>query len=255
MRNIAIVASNTLREILRDRVLYGLLLLVFTLVLFSLLIGDLSFAQQEKIITDFGLVAVDFGCCMLAIFVGSSLVFRELEKQTILLLISKPVKRSAFIVGKFIGLGIVLIIVDVGVSAFLSLICYRYGTVNWTPFVISQVGILLESLLLLAFALFFGTFARPTMTAIFTFFVWILGHGMNDLHYFSGRSTSGLTKVVGAGVSRVFPNLEYFNFREAVVYNDPIGAHLITRGLVVWAAWFAILLISTIWIFDRRDFI
>lgn len=255
MNNVGIVASNTVREILRDRILYGLLLLAVSLVLVSIMMGTLSFAQQEKIITDLGLVAVEFSCCMLAIFVGSSLVFREIEKQTILLLISKPVKRSSFILGKFVGLGTVLIIVDAAISIFLSVICYFYGEVHWLPFFVSQAGILLESLLLLAFALFFGTFARPTLTAIFTFFMWVLGHGMNDLNFFSSKSPSEFTKWFGAAFTRVFPNLEYFDFREAVIYNDPITSHMIGRGVVVWAAWFAILLICTIWIFDRRDFI
>src|SRR4051812_46376293 len=113
MRPVWVVAKNTLREILRDRVLYGLFILAIFLVIISLFLGDLSFAEQERIITDFGLVAVQLGCCMLAIFVGSSLVWRELEKQTVLLLISKPVKRSHFLVGKFLGLSMVLVIVDV----------------------------------------------------------------------------------------------------------------------------------------------
>src|ERR1700722_1799171 len=121
MRTIFVVAKNTVKEIVRDRVLYGLVLFAAFLVIVGLLLGELSYDEQERIITDLGLVGVEIGCCMLAVFVGSSLVWREIEKQTVLLLISKPVKRSYFLAGKFLGLCIVLILVDVLVSLFLAL--------------------------------------------------------------------------------------------------------------------------------------
>lgn len=255
MRVVLVVARNTIKEIIRDRILYGLVLLAAILVLVGLLLGGLSFDEQARIITDLGLVGVEIGCCMLAIFVGSSLVWREIEKQTVLLLISKPMRRSQFLLGKFIGLGAVLVLVDVLISLFLAIMCRIYGEVHWHQFFISQVGILLESLLLLSISLFFGVFCRPALTILFSLSIWIVGHGINDLHYFSDKSRNGTLKVVGLAFSRVFPNLDYFNFKEAVVYGDPIGGFLMTRAFGIFVAWFIILLVSSIWIFNKRDFI
>jgi ABC-type transport system involved in multi-copper enzyme maturation permease subunit len=255
MKSIWIVAQNTLKEIIRDRILYGLIIFAGFLVVAGLLLGELSYAEQERVMTDLGLVGVEFGCCMLAIFVGSSLVWRELEKQTVLLLISKPVKRSHFLIGKFLGLGMVLVLVDVMISIFLAVMCKIYGQVHWPQFILCQGGILLESLFLLSVTLFFGVFSRPVLTSIFALSIWFLGHGINDLHFFSEKSKNPILKTMGLAVAQVFPNLEYFNFKEAVIYGDPITGFSIQRAVAIWAAWFVILLISSIWIFDRRDFI
>lgn len=255
MRVVSVVAFNTIKEIIRDRVLYGLVILAGLLVLTGLLLGGLSYDEQARIITDMGLVAVELGCCMLAVFVGSSLVWREIEKQTVLLLISKPLSRAQFLIGKFLGLTLVLILVDVVISVFLAIMCKFFGQVYWYQFCVSQIGILLESLLLLSVSLFFGVFCRPALTIVFTLCVWLVGHGVNDLHYFSEKNRTPFLKVMGLGISRVFPNLNYFNFREAVIYGDPISSFMITRAFGIWFAWFVILLVGSIWIFNKRDFI
>ena len=121
------------------------------------------------------------------------------------------------------GLCLVLILVDILVSLFLGVMCKIYGQVHWPQFFVCQFAILLESLLLLSATLFFGVFCRPALTTLFSLSVWVLGHGINDLHYFSEKSQNPYLKNLGLGVARVFPNLEYFNFKEAVVYGDPIN--------------------------------
>jgi Cu-processing system permease protein len=254
MKLILVVAGNTMKEILRDRVLYGLVLFAVGLVAASLLLGELSLFEQSRIITDFGLVAAQLGCGMLAIFIGSSLVWREMEKQTILTLLSKPVSRSVFILGKFLGLACVILLVDILISTFLALVCSSYGEVNWSQFVIAEAGVFAESLFLLSSALFFGVFCRPVMTTLFTLSVWLVGHGVNDLHYFSEKSKNQILKTLGLGVSKIFPNLENFNFKEAALYGDQIATQTLIQVGSIWMAWLAVLLIASIWIFEKRDF-
>ncbi|MDZ4677826.1 MAG: ABC transporter permease subunit [Oligoflexia bacterium] len=249
-----LVASNTMREILRDRILYGLILFAIGVVALSVFLGELSLFEQSRIITDFGLVAAQLGCGTLAIFIGSSLVWREIEKQTILTLLSKPVSRSTFIIGKFLGLSCVILLVDVLVSLFLAFICSQYGQVFWTQFIISAFGVFAESLFLLSTAIFFGVFCRPVLTTLFTLSVWLVGHGVNDLHYFSEKSKNVVLKNFGLGFSRIFPNLENFNFKEAVLYGDAITNQTLLNVSSLWLAWIAILLVVSIWIFEKRDF-
>jgi Cu-processing system permease protein len=254
MRTSAIVAINTVKEIIRDRVLYGLVVFAVLLVFVSLLLGGLSFDEQARIVTDLGLVAVQLGCGMLAVFVGSSLVYREIEKQTVLTLLSKPVSRSSFLLGKFMGLGIVIVLVDLLISGFLALVCVYFGAVHWNQFLVSSLGVLLESLFLLSVSLFFGVFCRPILTTIFTLSVWLVGHGISDMHFFSEKSQSPVLRQLGTILARSFPNLDYFNFKEAVVYGDIIAVGSIHRALILWFAWFLILLVTSIWIFEKRDF-
>lgn len=249
-----VVAQNTIKEILRDRILYGLLIFAFFMVLLSILLGNLSFSEQARIVTNMGLVAAQLGCGMLATFIGSSVVWRELEKQTVLTLLSKPVSRTSFILGKFLGLGTVILTVDILVSGFLGLICLNFGQVDWIAFVWAQVGVLLESFLLVAMALFFGVFCRPTLTTIFTLSFWIIGHTVGDIAYFSSKSESSFTQSLGGIISRIFPDLSVFNFREAVVYGDSIPFQSILGAFQLFTGWVLILGVATIWIFRKRDF-
>jgi Cu-processing system permease protein len=250
-----VIASNTAREIFRDRILYGLLIFAVLLIFMSLLLGELSFSEQARIITDMGLVAAELGCGMLAIFIGSSLVWRELERQTVLTLLSKPVKRTEFLIGKFLGLAWVLLIVDILISLFLAMICLFFGKLNLGPFIVSELGVLAESLLLLSMTLFFGVFCRPILTTLFTLCMWLLGHGTDDLYFFANKSHNTVLHYIGIFASRVIPNLNAFTFKEAVVYGDVIPQVDIIKALILWIAWSAILLISASLIFKKRDFI
>ena len=144
MRSIFSVAANTFKELIRDRILYSLLFFALALVLLSYFLGFLSFAEQERIITNMGLFATNIGCTFLAIFLGSSLVFREIDKQTILTLLSKPLSRSRFIIGKFLGLSAILILLNGVLSLIMILICHSYSFFTFKNFAASQMGIFME---------------------------------------------------------------------------------------------------------------
>ncbi|MCC6277470.1 MAG: ABC transporter permease [Oligoflexia bacterium] len=248
------IAVNTAKEILRDRVLYGLVLFALGLLGVSVLLGSLSFAEQARIVTDFGLVAAQLGCGMLAIFVGGSLVWKEMERQTILTILSKPLSRTQFILGKFFGMAAILLLVDILISTFLAALCVAMGTFNPQQLFISQLGVMAESLLLLAIVVFLGVFVRPILTTIFALSLWLIGHGVNDIWYFSQKSQSDLLKFVGKWFSKVFPNLEYFNFKAAVVHGEVISSQAVLSAFCIWGAWTLILLIGALWVFENRDF-
>src|SRR4051812_6925954 len=99
-----VIAKNTFREIIRDRILYGLHIFAILLIGFSLVLGELSFAEQTRISINFGLAGIHLSAITLSIFIGSSLVAKEIEKQTILTLLARPVSRLQFLVGKYLGL-------------------------------------------------------------------------------------------------------------------------------------------------------
>jgi Cu-processing system permease protein len=254
MKKTFIIAFNTSREIFRDRVLYALVVLAVLLVLASLVLGELSFAEQSKIITDMGVMASELGCCMLAIFVGSSLVWREIEKQTVLTLLSKPVSRTQFLMGKFLGLAFVLLVVDILISLFLVGICIFFGKLNFTPFIFTQIGILEESFILLAMTLFFGVFCRPILTTVFTLCVWVLGHTVDDLYFFSSKSKDPIFNHLGRFIAKILPNFNSLTFKEAVTYGDVIPTSQVVNGLLLFILWSSVLLLAASLIFRRRDF-
>lgn len=254
MRAISAILTNTATEIMRDKILYGLFIFAAALVLLSLLLGGLSFAEQARIITNLGLVAGQLGCSLIAIFIGGSLVWKEIEKQTVLVLLSKPVTRTEFLLGKFLGLALVIFVVNFLIAGMVAVVCAIFSKVTWQPFLMAQVGILLESWILLGLGIFFGTFSRPIITTFATFSLWVIGHFLENLAYFSERSTSLFGQKIGIFLSKALPDLEVFNFKAAAVYGDPLMVHEISKPFVVFALWTALLLISSSWIFSKRDF-
>ena len=110
MRAVRSVAVAVFRESVRDRVFYNLVLFAVLLVGASILIGQLTAGQDVKIIKDLGLAATSLFGLFIAIFVGINLVSKEVERRSIYPLLAKPVRRSEFIVGKYVGLLLTLLV-------------------------------------------------------------------------------------------------------------------------------------------------
>lgn len=254
MRSIWIIAANTFREIIRDRILYGIFVFAVLLIGLSLALGELSFAEQARITTGFGLVAIQLSAVILAIFLGSTLVSKEIEKKTIMTLLVRPITRLQFLLGKALG----LILLQVTVMTALALVLVGiYQGINvdiQVEFLFALHGVFLESLVLLGLAMFFSIFATPMMVIAFALGVFVIGHWLDSLVYFSGKSESGLMPTFTSILTKVIPNLEKFNWRAAVIYNDSVAASTIGWATVYALAWFGILILAAGFIFRKRDF-
>src|SRR5216110_3828258 len=115
------IARNAFREAVRDRVLYNLVLFVLLLTGGAVFLGELSAAQEEKIIVDMGLSAMLLFGVFIAIFVGVGLVYKEIERRTLYAILSKPIGRGQFLVGKYLGLCLTLLVNVAIMGAGLSL--------------------------------------------------------------------------------------------------------------------------------------
>jgi Cu-processing system permease protein len=255
MRAIWIISQNTFREIMRDRILYGIVIFALLLIGLSLALGELSFAEQARISADFGFTGMQLGASILAIFLGSTLVSREVERNTILTLLARPITRTGFVVGKFFGLAQVVSTIVLGLGAVLvAVVWYLQLDINLT-FAVALWGIFLEALILISLALFFGSFARPIMTVIFTTSFFLIGHWLNSLKFFADKSTSESFKLIGKAIVAALPNLEALNWRSAPIYNAAVPPLEIARSTGYAVAWIVFLLTLTSLIFRRRDFV
>lgn len=253
MRPVLIIAKNTFREIVRDRILYGILVGAVLLILLSLALGQLSFAEQTRIAANFGFTAIHIGAVIVSIFVGSTLVAREIDKKTILTLFVRPISRQQFLVGKAFGLMAVNIVCVLALSLVLMGILLFMNLPVTMAFWVGVYGILLEACVLLSVALFFGSFASPMFSVSFTVGAFLMGHWVESLKFFANRSTSEEFKMFGKAVSLVIPNFEFFNWRTLFIYSDPIPWQGVIEGAVYMAAYFIIFVTSASLILGRRD--
>lgn len=254
MRAIWIIAANTYREIIRDRILYGIFVAGILLIGLSLAMGRLSFSEQVRITTSFGLSAIQLGAAILSIFLGSTLVTKEIEKKTIMTLLVRPITRLQFLLGKALGL-LLLQVTSMTALALVLLGIFNFIGVESQPqLFIALHGVLLEAIVLLGLAMFFSIFATPMMVVAFTVGLFLIGHWLDSLEYFTKKDLGSFMHMVGAAVPKLVPNLEYYNWRSAVIYSDPVPMSEVLNASLQSGAWFIVLTLLAAFIFGRRDF-
>ena len=266
MRAISHIAVNVFRESVRDRVPYNLVLFAVILIGSSYLIGQLTAGQDVKIIKDLGLAATSVFGLFIAIFIGIGLVSKEVERRSIYALISKPISRPQFVVGKYAGL-VLTLAVNVAVMTAALFVVLAYMTYTATPeFRASWEApgpdpallkaiflIFLELMLVTAIALFFSTFSSPILSASFTFGLYVAGHFNADLRNFENVVDSRAAVWLARGLYHVLPDLAAFDIKTQVVHALPVSPGYLTATTVYAAAYITALLLAAALIFSRRD--
>jgi Cu-processing system permease protein len=255
MRAILIISFNTFREIIRDRILYGLIIFALLLIGLSLALGQLSFEENARITMDFGFASIHMSSVILSIFVGSTLVAREIEKKTIMTLLARSITRLQFLVGKCLGLILVTLTVILGLTAVLILVLSMMGYTPNGNFYFALWGILLEAIVLLATTLFFGMVSKPMLAASFALGVFLIGHWIDSLNFFAKKSESQAFMLVERFFSYAIPNLERFNWRSLVHENVIVSSRELSLASLYALIWIVILVTASSLIFRRRDFV
>ncbi len=248
------IARNTFREAIRNRILYSLLFFAVLFIGGSSLLSQLTVGEYEKVIVDMGLAAVSVFGVLIAIFVGIGLVNREIERKTIYTLASKPVSRGTIVVGKFLGLAMVLglLVALMGVALLVTLLINGIP-VQPTLAVALALG-LVELLLVTAFAVLYSTFSGPTVASFFSLSTYVIGHLVSDIRDFGAAADSFFVNELSAALYWALPNLDNFNVRTEVVHGVPLGLdHLaaVTGYGLLYAA--VVVGVATV-VFRYRDF-
>jgi Cu-processing system permease protein len=267
VKSILTVAWNAYRESVRDKILYNLALFAIALILFSLLLGEWSVVARENVIKDFTLSVMSLVGLLMAVFVGIGLIQKELQRKTVLTLLAKPLPRWHFIVGKYLGLLVVLAINLAGMTLCFFFVLLYAGSFPDKSLLLAIYLIYMEMAVIVAVALLFSAFSTPMLSALFTLGVYVAGHLSGDiLNHIAfvqkygdrlpgGQSASIAMERVARAVYYLIPNLENFNISSRVVYHLPLGPHYVLfttlHGLCFIAAY---LLIACLW-FNKRDFI
>ena len=249
------IAKNTFREAIRDRVLYNLVLFVLLIVASAILLGDLTDGQEARTIVNIGLNAMLLFGAFIAIFVGVSLVSKEIEKRTVYGLFAKPVRRSEFIIGKYLGLCLTVLvnIVIMGVGVSLALLYVGdsgKGISIWGGIFL----IFLELAILTAVAIVFSTFSTPALSALFTFSIFIIGHLSSSLRDLAnGLHLTAATYILSV-IYYLFPNLANYSFRTEAANGMFPNSAMFLGGTLYAVFYVMILLIIATFVFSRRNF-
>ncbi len=248
------IAVNTFRESARNKMFY---LLVFFGVLFALssrLVSFLTLGDAMKVLKDTGLAAINFFCVLIAIFTGINLVYKEVEKKTVLAILSKPVRRDEFILGKFLGLALTMLAALAAMAAiFFAFILLNGGGFDWRILLYFAM-LFLELLVIIAVSLLFSAFTTPILAFIFTVSLYLIGHVMWTYNEFKALLRAPAMKVLSEILYYLLPNLDKFNIKNEVVLGTAPGAATILYTVLYGAVYTAALLALAVLIFRRREF-
>jgi ABC-type transport system involved in multi-copper enzyme maturation permease subunit len=267
VRAISWIAVNVFKESVRDRVPYNLAIFAVLLIASSYLIGQLTAGQDVKIIKDLGLAATAVFGLFIAIFIGIGLVSKEVERRSIYALLSKPISRPQFIVGKYAGLVLTLAVnVAVMTAALYLVLAYMTYTESvefrsaWDapgvdPRMLVAIALIFVQLMIVtAVALFFSTFSTPLLSAALTFGIYVAGHFNADLKNFDRIVQSRPAVWLARGVYHLIPDFSAFDVKTEVVHGLRVPAGYLASTTAYGLLYVGVLLVVSVVIFSRRDF-
>ena len=267
MRALGWIAVNGFRESVRDKVLYSLVVFAILLIGASYILGQLTAGQDLKIMKDLGLSSIAIFGLFMAVFIGVSLVSKEVERRSIYGLLSKPVRRHEIVLGKFAGLTLTLAVnIAIMTVALYAVLAYvgsgeseiarqaQEAPVLDPAILKAAVLILVQLMIVTATALFFSTFSTPILSAGLTFGIYVAGYFSQDLRNFDQVVGSKAAQMLARGLSYVLPNLAPFDVTSQVVHGLPVTAGYMAVTIAYGLVYMAILLILGVMAFSRRDF-
>lgn len=252
---IKVIALNTFKEAVRDRILYLLLFFAAVSILFSRVLALLTVGDRTKIVKDVGLASISLFGALMAILIGTGLVYKEIEKRTIFTLISKPIRRHEFLLGKFFGLALTLFVMLLSMSViFLALVFFQTWTIEWRMLA-AIFFIFVELILLTAVAILFSCFSTPILSSLFALSFYLIGHFSWSLETLIKKARPGAARTFLQVLYTILPDLENFSLKTEVVHGLPISASHMLYSTAYGIVYSAFILALAILIFRKRDFI
>ena len=231
------IGRVTLLEIIRDKILYNIIVFAALLMALGFLAARLSFLQPDRVILDFGLSAVNLCCSALAILAGASMLGREFERRTLYVALAHPISRSQFVFGKFLGLAQVILLnwALLAAAYFVILGFASFGgfTSNFSPALgWALILILAQSWVLASISILLSSFSTTSLSIIMTIGFYLVGNNISQIRLVASRVRSPVGAWMLNALSAVLPNLENFNLGTSVTYGLPVSAALLAYSVL-----------------------
>lgn len=252
---ISAITLNTFREAVRDRVLYNLVIFVLLLVASAPLFGAISIDIERLVLVNVGLSSISFFGVVIAILIGVGLVSKEIEKKTLYTILSRPVRRWEFIVGKYLGLMLTLVVnaalMTAGFYVALFVTAHKLEMSD-ARLLLAVYFIVLMLLMMTALTLLFSSFSTPIFAAVFSFALFMIGSFADDLRNFAAAA-HGAFHWIAMGMAYLTPNFTALNVISQVAHDQPIAASVVGFNTVYALLYSAAVTCAAVLIFERRN--
>jgi ABC-type transport system involved in multi-copper enzyme maturation permease subunit len=275
VKKVTVIARNTFREAIRDRILYLILVFAVLVIVTTKALGWISVEHDQQIILDLSLLAISLFCVIIAVFVGTGLIYKEMDKRTIYTILSKPVDRWQFVLGKYLGLAftvcLIAFLMELFLLGYLAVLGYLPEEANVRRMLLYSLLLIHgEILITTAVAIALSLVTSPVLSAVLTLVIWLAGNASQEIMNLSGTMANlaadsgsamfGALEWITRGIYCITPHLNYFSeFKAYAVWPDPAKLAEITAlavgGRLLYAVAYTVLLLClSVLIFRRRSF-
>lgn len=247
------IALNTFKEIVRNRFLYLIVFFAFVFIIFSLALGRLTIGESEKVIVDFWIAMIEIFGLIGVLFVGSQLLFKEVEGKTIFLILSKPIARKDFILWKYFWFSTVIILLfAMQAVVFLWVLFLQWISLDFL-ILWSLVFTLFKLLILLAIVFFLSSFTNPMLTIFLSLMIYIIAHSFSLILVMFGRMGEMLFYTIQA-IQLLFPPLEALNVKDVIGSFEVLPLSYFLFNTFYTLTYIGVLIFLTVLIFSRKNF-
>src|SRR5262245_20395205 len=246
------IALNTFREAIRNRILYLLLVFAVALILCAQAVSLMTVGSEEKIVKDFGLATIDVFGVLTSVLLGIGLVSREIERRTAHVLLAKPIGRAEFVLGKYSGLVLTLLVNTSVMAAFFFGLLFIKGIAD-AGIAKAIVLLFLQFLLITALAILFSCMSNPIVSCILTLALYVVGHLLWSFELLKARLVSGFSRALCTALAAALPDLSHFDVKGKVVHGLPVGAGDVLFALGYLALYGSAVLLLACAAFQRRE--
>jgi ABC-type transport system involved in multi-copper enzyme maturation permease subunit len=257
MGRVATIAVHTFKESVRERVLYSLIVFAVLLIAAAILFGSISVGVEQIILVNLGLSSISVFGLLMAIFIGIGLVSKEIERRTIYNILSKPVSRAEFIIGKYLGLLLTLFInTAIMTAGFYLALFYQKRRLELADLAVLEAVyfILLQFAIVVGLAVLFSCISTPVLSAVFTFCLYVIGNFSADVRWFGQESQSAVIEKGTTVLYYLLPNFADFNVIARVAHGEKLPGYLIVANSCYALLYITILVSAAILIFEEREF-
>jgi ABC-type transport system involved in multi-copper enzyme maturation permease subunit len=249
-----LIARNTFREATRDRMLAGVVVAGLVLLGITQVMSPLALGEGRRLTVDLGLSGISVLGLLIVLLVGTSLVAKEVERRTIYNLLSRPIARPAYLVGKWAGLSATLWVVAIVLGSALWVVLWVRGFGSNGPAVAQAVYLAcLELTVITSLAVMFSALSTPVLSALYTLGFYVVGQWSYDLRAFAERFPRALGSVLEV-LANLVPNLPLFNMRSLAANGDPTSAFHLAIATAYAVVYSGCVLALAAAAFESRDF-
>jgi ABC-type transport system involved in multi-copper enzyme maturation permease subunit len=257
IRRIQTIAWHTFKESVREKVLYNLIVFSLLLIGAGILFVRVSLGIEQIMLINLGLSSISLFGLLMAIFIGIGLVSKEIERRTLYNILSKPVRRFEFIIGKYFGLLLTLLVnTAIMAAGFYAVLYYVQPGLGQSGLASLEAiyFILLQFAIVVGLALLFSCISTPILAAVFTLCLYVAGNFLADIRWFGNESGNAVMRGLTAVLYYLLPNFSNFQFSSQSAHGRMIPSYLLVSGSLYALLYVTVLVSASILIFEEREF-